>query len=133
MSEKSETQAEKSEMSAVEFMQYGLRAHVAPATLGPVKARLRHAVNVMRRRNWSANRVKDAWYADPRISPSADEIRNIEETTGLRYGREELRSIEELIGRADALLGRTDEDFHRPFLAALRAVARIADRSRTQG
>lgn len=126
----SEKQLEKSEMSCVEFGQYALRNHVAPPSIGSVKARLRYAT---RQLGWSANRVKDAWYADPRISLSADEIRTIEEKTGLRYGREELRSIEELIGRADAILAHTDENFHRPFLAALRAVARLADRSRTEG
>jgi hypothetical protein len=126
----SEHRVEKSEMSSVEFVQHALRDHVAPPSIGSVKARMRHA---SRQLGWSASRVKDAWYADPRISVGADEIRKIEETTGLRYGREELRSIEELIGRADALLAHTDEDFHRPFLAALRAVARIADRARVKG
>lgn len=126
----SEKQLEKSEMSSVEFAQYALRNHVSPPTIGSVKARIRHA---SRRLGWTANRVKDAWYADPRISIGADEIKKIEEETGLRYGREELRSVEELINRADALLDGADEDFYRPFLAALRAVARLADRSRTQG
>lgn len=125
----SEKQLEKSEMSSVEFTQYALRHHVAPPSLGSVKARLRHAA---RQLGWTPNRVRDAWYADPRISIGADEIKQIEEKTGLRYGREELRTIEELIGQADALLMGADEDFHRPFLAALRAVARIADRTRTQ-
>lgn len=124
----SDNRMENSDMSSVEFTQYALRNHIAPASLGSVKARLRHAA---RRLGWSHNRVRDAWYADHRISISADEIRKIEEKTGLRYGREELRTIEELIGRADAILAHTDEDFHRPFLAALRAVARLADRTRT--
>jgi len=124
----SENAVEKSEMSSVEFTQYALRSHIAPPAIGSVKARLRHAT---RKLGWTPNRTKDAWYADPRISISADELRRIEEITGLHYGREELRSVEELISRADALLEGTDEDFHRPFLAALRAVARIADRSRT--
>lgn len=124
----SENTVEKSEMSAVEFTQYALRNHVAPPSIGSVKARWLHAARSLK---WRVSRVKDAWYADPRISISADEIRTIEEKTGLRYGREELRSIDELINRADALLMGADEDFHRPFLAALRAVARLADRTRT--
>lgn len=127
MSEKS---SEKSEMSSVEFVQTALRGHVAPPDAGVnVGDRIRRAAH---RLGWSFSRTRDAWYADPRISISADEIKKIEETTGLRYGREELRSIEELIGRADAILSHTDEDFHRPFLAALRAVARLADRARTE-
>jgi len=125
----SEIRPEKSEMSSVEFVQFALREHVAPPIVGSAKARWRHAARAL---GWSISRVKDAWYADPRISIRADEIKKIEEKTGLRYGREELRSVEELIGRADAILGHTDEDFHRPFLAALRAVARLADRSRIE-
>lgn len=121
---------EISDMSSVEFAQYALRSHIAPPDLGSVKARLRHAA---RKLGWSHNRVRDAWYADPRIRMDADEIRTIEEMTGLRYGREELRSIEQLIGQAETLLAGADEDFHRPFLAALRAVARLADRARTEG
>lgn len=124
----SEFSSEKSEMSCVEFAQYALRSHIAPPELGPVKARLRHAA---RKLEWSASRVKDIWYADPRVRISADELRKIEEYTGLRYGREELRSVDELIEQADRILGHTDEDFYRPFLAALRAVARLAHRSRT--
>jgi hypothetical protein len=121
--------SEKSKMSSVEFGSYALRNHIAPPTMGQVKARIRHAA---RRLQWSFTRTRDVWYADERISLSADELRTIEEETGLRYGREEVRSVEALITQAEALLGGSDEDFHRPFLAALRAVARIADRSRTE-
>jgi len=124
----SEIELEKSKMSSVEFVQYALRSHVAPPSIGSAKTRLRHAT---RRLGWTPNRTKDAWYADPRISINADEIRQIEALTGLRYGREELRSVEDLISQADALLMGTDEDFHRPFLTALRAVARLANRART--
>lgn len=116
-------------MSSVEFAQYGLRERIAPRSLGSVKERLRHARRVMGRHGWSDNRVKDAWYADPRISPTADEIRDIEEETGLRYGREELRTTEQLINRATALLEGSDPDFHRPFIAALRALFGAVDRA----
>jgi hypothetical protein len=126
----SEKQLEKSEMSSVEFVQDALRNHVAPPSIGSVKTRMRHAA---RRLGWSANRVKDAWYADPRISVGADEVRKIEETTGLRYGREELRSVEELISRADALLDGPEADFHRPFVDAFRAMARAFNRPRVEG
>ena len=81
----SEKRSEKSEMSSVEFAQCALRERVSPPSVGSVKARLRHAARSL---GWSQNRVKDIWYADPRISISADEIRKIEETTGLHYGRE---------------------------------------------
>lgn len=123
--------SEISEMSSVEFAQYALRERVAPRSLGRGKARLRHATHVMGRRQWSANRVRDCWYADQRISPNADEIRDIEEITGLRYGRQELKEIDRLIARADALLVGSDEDFRRPFVAALRALLGAVDRSGT--
>lgn len=113
--------SEKSDMSSVEFCQHALRDHVAPPSLGSVKTRLRHAT---RQLNWTPNRVKDAWYADPRISPSADEIRDLEALTGLRYGREELREIDSFIARADALLEGPDADLYRPIVAALRAFHR---------
>jgi hypothetical protein len=124
----SDNAVEKSDMSSVEFTQYALRNHIAPPSIGSVKARLRLA---SRRLGWTYNRVRDAWYADPRISISADEIRKIEEQTGLRYGREELRTINELINRANALLDGPEADFFRPFVDAVRAMARLADRSRT--
>jgi hypothetical protein len=125
-SEMSETSEKVSEMSSVEFTQYALRNHVAPPALGSVKVRLRHAA---RKLGWTPNRTKDAWYADPRISISADEIRKIEEKTGLRYGREELRTVDDLIARADALLDGPEADFFRPFADAIRAMARIAHRA----
>lgn len=120
-------------MSAVEFAQFGLRERIAPRSIGPVKARLRHATTVMRRRKWSANRVKDTWYADSRISPSADEIRDIEELTGLRYGREEIREIDDLIQQADALLEGADPDFHSPFVTAMRSFFRSLARPGIEG
>lgn len=125
----SEFKAEKSEMSSVEFVQYALRERVAPPSLGPVKARLRHA---SRQLGWSANRTKDAWYADPRISISADEIRDIEDRTGLRYGREEIRTAEQLIARADALLESQDSDFYGAFVSALRHAFRAVARPGTE-
>lgn len=120
-------------MSSVEFVQYALRERIAPPSMGSVKARLRHATTVLGRRNWSSNRVKDGWYADPRITPSADQIRDLEELTGLRYGREELSEIEEYIARADALLAGPDADFYRPFVAAFRAFHRALARPGTEG
>jgi hypothetical protein len=126
----SENRVEKSEMSSVEFVQDALRNHVAPPSIGSVKARMRHA---SRRLGWSANRVKDAWYADPRISVGADEVRKIEDITGLRYGREELRTAEQLILRADALLDGQDADFYSAFVSALRHAVRAVAGSRIEG
>lgn len=127
MSEKS---SEKSEMSSAEFVQYALRSHIAPPASGSVKMRIRSAARSL---GWSFSRTKDAWYADPRISINADEMRAIEERTGLQYGREEIRDIDALIAQADALLDGTDADFHRPFVAAFRAFIGALDRPRTGG
>ena len=129
----SENVSEKTEMSSVEFSQYALRERIAPKSVGSVKERLRHARRILARRGWSDNRVKDAWYADPRISPNADEIRDLEEITGLRYGREELKEIDRYIAKATALLEGPDEDFHRPFVDAMRSFYRALVSSRTEG
>lgn len=121
MLEKSE---KASEMSSVEFTQFALRERVAPRSVGSVKARIGHA---SRRLGWGFSRTKDCWYADPRISISADEIKKIEQATGLEYGREELRTNEELIARCEAMVG--DADFLSAFLTALRSLARPDYRS----
>lgn len=126
----SEKASEKSNMSSVEFAQHALRHHIAPPSVGSVKARLRIAA---RRLGWRATRTRDAWYAHPRIEISADEIRKIEETTGLRYGREELRANQDLIDTAADLLADMDPNFHRPFLAAMRAFIGAVDRPGIEG
>ena len=124
MSEYSQKSSEISKMSAVEFVQFGLQQRIAPPSIGSVKARVRHASNVLALRRWSRNRVKDAWYADPRISINADEIRDIEALTGLQYGRAEVRDLDELIRKADALLDGQDTEFVRPFVDAMRSFFR---------
>ncbi len=117
-------------MSSVEFVQCALRERVAPPSIGSVKARVRHASRSL---GWSANRTKDAWYADPRISISADELREVETKTGLRYAQEELRTNDDLIARAEALLAGNEADFYSAFIAALRSLARPHHRSRIEG
>jgi hypothetical protein len=112
VAEVTDFQSEKSEMSSVEFAQYALRERVAPPGAGvSVSDRIRVA---SRRLGWGYSRTRDAWYADPRISISADELRAIEETTGLHYGRQEVASIDELISRADALLDGNGFGFLSP-------------------
>lgn len=114
-------QSEKSKMSSVEFVQHALRERVAPPSFGSIKARIRYASRTL---GWSASRTKDAWYADPRISINADELREIERKTGLRYAQEELRTNEDLIAHASALLVGHEADFYSAFFAALRSLAR---------
>lgn len=105
-------------MSSVAFAQTALREHIAPPSVGSVKTRIRHA---SRKLKWSDSRTRECWYGRERVRISADELREIEETTGLRYGRQELKEIDAYIARAEALLANQDEDFGRPFLAAMRA------------
>lgn len=129
----SEKPSEKSKMSSVEFVQFGLQERIAPRSLGSVGRRLQHATRTMSKRGWSANRTKDCWYGDPRISPTADQVRDIEEITGLRYGRQELKEIDDLIARADAIMAGPEADIYRPFVAALRAFAGALHRPGTEG
>lgn len=111
--------SEKSEMSSVEFVQCALRNHVAPPGSGRnIGDRIRIA---SRRLGWPYSRTRDAWYADPRISINADELRAIEEMAGIRYGRKQVQEIDALIARSTALLHGQDEDFTGAFAAALRA------------
>lgn len=117
----SENRLEKSEMSSVDFASTALKRHIAPkGSAENVKDRIRLAA---RRLGWSFSRTKDVWYADPRVSISAEELRVIEERAGITYGRAEVREIDELIARADALLVGPEADFYRPVVDAFRAMA----------
>jgi len=123
----SENLLEKSEMSSVEFSSAALKRYVAPKGSGQnVKDRIRVAA---RRLGWSFSRTKDVWYADPRVSISAEELRAIEETAGIKYGRIEVRTIDELIAKADALLDGPEADFYRPLVDGFRAFIRALDRA----
>jgi hypothetical protein len=120
---------EKSEMSSVElFAQDALQNYIAPK--GKLKDRLRKCATTL---GWSHSRVNDVWYADPRITIRGRELVQIEQVTGLRYGRKELKEIDAYINRASALLEGPDEDFHRPFIAAMRAFFGALDRTGTEG
>jgi hypothetical protein len=118
-------------MPAAEFAQQAMHTRLAPPSMGSVKARLRYAQSVLGRRDWTANRVRDLWYADARASaPKWTEIHDLEELTGLTYARQELRSVDQLIARADVLAAtETDEGVYSAFAAALRAFVGALDRS----
>ena len=116
---------EKSEMSSVElFAQDALQNYIAPK--GKLKDRMNKCVRVL---GWTHNRVNDVWRLDPRITIRGHELVKIEQVTGLRYGRQELKEIDAYINRAEALLEGPDEDFHRPFIAAMRAFFGALDRT----
>lgn len=113
---------EKSEMSSVEFCQQALRGHIAPPSIGSVKERIAHAAHKL---GWSPYRARDVWYADPRVSISAEEMRIIEEKSGIKYGREEARELDAAIGRATALLVELQKNSPRSLAHALIEAARI--------
>jgi hypothetical protein len=114
MSEKS---SEKSEMSTVEFCQRALREEIAPPSIGAKLERIRHA---SRQLGWSYSRTKDAWYADPRISIKPEELFRVEAVSGLTYSaRQEMRTNEQAIERATALLGGNDTHLLRTVVAAV--------------
>lgn len=130
--------------SSTEFVSYAFKDRIAPKSLGSVKVRQGYAINKMMQRNevnrrqgrqyrWTKNRVIDCFKGDPRISINAEELRDIEEITGLRYAAQEARELDDIIAAADTLLVGTDADFYRPFVDALRAMAGVFDRSRSQG
>ena len=114
-------------MSTVDFCQSALRDHISPPALGSVKTRI---IKAARRLDWSPSRTRDVWYADPRVSISAEELREIEETAGIRYGREEARELDAAIGRATALLVEMQANSPRTLAHALVEAARILAGSR---
>jgi hypothetical protein len=122
--------SEFTNMSAAEFAQFAMTENIAPRWMGSVKTRLTHAQRELGKRDWTPNRVRDLWYRDPRASaPKWEEINDLEQITGLEYARQELRSNDQLISTADALLEGVNADFYGPLLAALRAFAGAVDRS----
>lgn len=121
-------------MQTAEFAQFAMQERVAPKSMGSVKTRLPHAQSLLGRRGWTANRVRDLWYRDPRASdPSWEEINDLQQITGLEYARQELRTNDRIISQADALLEGVHSDFYGPLVAALRAFAGAVDRTRTGG
>lgn len=133
-SEVTKKPSEYTKMSTAEFAQFALRERLAPRAIGSVKERLERATRELVRRNWTRNRVRDLWYADPRASaPEWTEIADLEELTGLKYARQEVRTNDQIIAYADALLMGSDPDFVGAFVTALRAMVGLPDRSRTPG
>jgi hypothetical protein len=120
-------------MSELAWAAERLQVDIAPVGSAQyVETRIRLAATALK---WSFSRARTVWYADERASIKPKELRRIEEVTGIEYGRQELRSVEQLIANADALTMGTDPDFASAFATALRAFAgafhrpRASDRS----
>jgi hypothetical protein len=126
--------SEFSKMSTAEFAQAAMQRGIAPRDMGSVKERLAHAQRLLARRGWTPNRVRDVWYADARCSaPKWEEINDLEELSGLKYARQELRTNDQIIANADALLMGSDPNFYSAFVAALRAFHRASRGPGTEG
>jgi len=131
LSEKSEFQLERIKVSSVEsFCQEALREKIAPRAIGSVKERINFAA---RKLGWTPSRVKDTWYADPRISISGEELMMVEQTSGVAYARREAQEIDEAIKRATALLVDAKANSPRSLADALIQTARILYSSGNQG
>lgn len=124
----SEKASEKSEMLCeLDWASDTLRNYVAPpGSAGGKLERIRKAARDLK---WSFSHTKDVWYADERVSIKPRELRDIEEVSGVKYGRQEIREVSDLIANADALLEGTDPDFHSAWVAAFRAFVGAVDRT----
>lgn len=121
-------------MTTAEFAKFAMQERLAPRHMGSVKERLGCAQRLLAKRNWTSNRVRDLWYQDPRASaPKWEEVSDLEELTGLEYARQEVRTNDQLIAAADALLMGSDPDFVGAFVTALRSMVGLVDRTRTGG
>jgi predicted ATP-grasp superfamily ATP-dependent carboligase len=125
-----ELRSQENEMTSAAFAQMALRERVAPPSIGSVKQRIHYAA---RKLGWKYSRAKAAWYADERITIKADEMCDIERTSGLQYTRQEMRTNDKLIAKIDAFMEGHDASFYSAFRTAFRSVLGIPDRARTQG
>jgi hypothetical protein len=120
--------SEKRKMSVAVFCQSALRDEIAPPSLGSVKKRIGKAAA---RLGWSFTRTRDVWYADPKISIRGDELRRVEDVSGIIYqARQEIRKNDDAIARAEALLGSQDPHLLGEIVAALLQMVGIQNRSR---
>ncbi len=113
-------------MSTVEFCQRAARDRIAPPSIGSVKIRIDYFARKMK---LTQTRARDIWYANPRVSIGAEELRAIEEKAGVRYGREEARELDAAIDRASALLVEMPAGSPRSLAHALLEAARILARA----
>lgn len=124
---------EFNKMSELEFASKMLKEHIAPpGSAGGKMERIRLAA---RKLKWNYSRAMAVWYSDERVSIKPSELRTVEETAGVRFGQkhEDLEDVEDLIERAEALLGSKNPRVRRALFAAMRTFARNLVGPRTQG
>ena len=112
--------SENREMQALEFCKEALHTRVAPPTYGSVKARINRCARHLK---WSPSRVRDVWYADPRVSLKAEELKQIERESGISYARKEIEELEHIERKLVELLGQ-DQGFRSLIAGAVREALR---------
>jgi hypothetical protein len=116
-----EKTSENSE-TELEFASRVMRSVIAPIGSAASKGeRLRSAAHALR---WKFSRARDVWYADERVSLKPSELRQIEEVSGVTYGRKEVDELDQIIARADALLQGAAPDFRSALAGAIREALR---------
>ena len=104
-----------------------VRSLADPATAGySVKAAIGSAANKLAKFNRSFNRVRDVWYARPKVAISADEMAELKRAARIKQLEAEandetaiLRKRLEELERQVAFLRHQDEAFHGPAIEAL--------------
>lgn len=112
-------------LTVEEFCREAMREQIAPGP-GSVKERIRYAA---RRLGWAYSRTRDAWYADPRISISGEELAAIEELTGVRYARQEADRHDAAIHDAIITLAQAEADSPGSLIAAVFKTACLLHRA----
>lgn len=139
-SNKSEVRPNSAEiisMTAVAEAAKLLRDVAAPSPVGDSKkaAITRAAARVARHipahfsARWHAGRAEDIWRGEARgvWAEEMDAIRRAADAQAAEEARNELAELDARLARLEALLVQ-DEEFHRPQVDAVRAVARRPDR-----
>lgn len=126
-SEKSSEVAMSRAGSAAEAVMLVQRIAGARSPGESVKAVIGRVCRSLRKFGLSANRVRDLWYADPRVSVRVDELEALRSAAA---DVESKKHVERLFAAA-ASLEAIDEDFHRQSIDQLREIARsVSDVSR---
>jgi hypothetical protein len=75
-------------------------------------------------KDWTASRIKDVWYRDPRVRIRANEVEYLRSLVSQRQGKkadvDELASLRTRIARLERLLEAPDPALSRPVLPAVR-------------
>lgn len=69
-------------------------------------------------KDWTASRIKDVWYRDPRVRIRADEVEYLRALVGTRKAKkdatDELVALRDRVSRLEQLLEATDPAVSRP-------------------